>query len=105
MKLIALLRDSLHAEIPDRIGVYDDTFEPRAFGDNIQKWGTSTILIESGGYPDDPEKQYLRQLNFITLIKSLESIMTGSYQAKTTEEYHRSEEHTSELQSRGHLVC
>jgi len=88
MKLIALLRDSLHAEIPDRIGVYDDTFEPRAFGDNIQKWGTSTILIESGGYPDDPEKQYLRQLNFITLIKSLESIMTGSYQAKTTEEYH-----------------
>lgn len=88
MQLISVLRDSLQSEIPDRIGVYDDTFEPRAFGDNIQKWGTSTILIESGGYPDDPEKQYLRKLNFITLIKSLESIMTGSYEQKTTEEYH-----------------
>ncbi len=87
MQLIAHLHDSLQMLIPQRIAIYDDSFEPRAFGDNIQKWGTSTILIESGGYPDDPEKQYLRQLNFITLIKSLESIMSGSYEEKTVEEY------------------
>lgn len=87
MKLIAHLRDSLKILIPGRIAIYDDSFEPRAFGDNIQKWGTSTVLIESGGYPDDPEKQYLRQLNFLTLIKALESIMTGSYTSKTVYDY------------------
>ncbi|MBY5960219.1 hypothetical protein KUV50_18845 [Membranicola marinus] len=87
MQLISILRDSLSQIIPDRIAVYDDSFEPRAFGDNIQKWGTSTILIESGGYPNDPEKQFIRELNFITLIKALESILSGSYVSKTLKEY------------------
>lgn len=88
MQLISILRDSLHTQIPDRIAIYDDSFEPRAFGDNIQLWGTSALLIESGGYPDDPEKQYLRELNFITLVKALESIINGTYQTKTKESYH-----------------
>ena len=44
------------------MGRYSDEFEPRAFGDNIQKWGTNTILIESGGIFGDEEKQYLRKL-------------------------------------------
>ncbi|MCB0617058.1 MAG: hypothetical protein KDC75_27265, partial [Phaeodactylibacter sp.] len=60
MQLIALLNQSLQEFIPDKVARYDDEFEPRAFGDNIQKWGTSTILIESGGLADDPEKQELR---------------------------------------------
>lgn len=88
MQLISLLCDSLQSQIPGRIAIYDDSFEPRAFGDNIQRWGTSAILIESGGYPGDPEKQYLRELNFITLVKALESIINRSYQVKTAEDYH-----------------
>src|SRR5690606_3573044 len=87
MQLIALLQDTLETLIPDRIAVYDDSFEPRAFGDNVMKWGTSSILIESGGYPNDPEKQYLRELNFLTLIKALESILTQSYQTETVQAY------------------
>ena len=87
MQLIAHLQDSLQTLIPDRVAKYDDSFEPRAFGDNIQKWGTSTILIESGGYPDDPEKQFLRQMNFLTLIKAFESIMMKSYETKSVEHY------------------
>jgi murein tripeptide amidase MpaA len=50
MKTIAGMNDLLQELIPGQVGKYDDAFEPRAFGDNIQKWGTSTILIESGGY-------------------------------------------------------
>lgn len=87
MQLIAHLQDSLQTLIPDRVAKYDDSFEPRAFGDNIQKWGTSTILIESGGYPDDPEKQFLRQMNFLALIKAFESIMMKSYETKSVEDY------------------
>lgn len=87
MQIISVLNDTLQQIIPDRVATYDDTFEPRAFGDNTQKWGTSAILIESGGYDGDPEKQYLRKLNYVLFIKSLESVMQGSYQKKTMHDY------------------
>lgn len=65
--------------IPGHVAKYDDTFEPRAFGDNIQKAGTSTILVESGGWPHDPEKQFLRKLNFVGFLESLYAIATEQY--------------------------
>ncbi|WP_020528837.1 M14 family metallopeptidase [Flexithrix dorotheae] len=87
MKIIGILDETLQQFIPGHIAKYDDTFEPRAFGDNIQKWGTSTILVESGGYPNDPEKQHLRKMNFILLLKALEAISTKSYEKETIERY------------------
>ena len=56
---------------------WDDTFEPRAFGDNIQKWGTSTVLVESGGWKGDPNKLFLRKLNCIGLLTALYAIAIG----------------------------
>lgn len=66
--------------IPGHLARYDDTFEPRSFGDNIQRWGTSTILIESGGWMGDREKMFLRKLNFVGILSSLYSIATGEYE-------------------------
>ncbi len=73
-----LAHDFGHA-IPGRIAKYDDTFNPRAFGDQMQAWGTSTVLIESGGLPDDPQKQRLRTLNAAAILGALEVIATGDY--------------------------
>lgn len=87
MKVIAAMNEALQLNIPGQVGIYDDTFEPRAFGDNIQKWGTSTILIESGGFPGDPEKQYIRQLNYLAILTGLYSIATGEYKEKSLQEY------------------
>lgn len=87
MQTIVGMNKILQEVVPDHVGKYDDTFEPRAFGDNITKWGTSTILIESGGYPNDPDKQYIRQLNFMIILNALEQIATKSYEQYTTEEY------------------
>jgi hypothetical protein len=87
MQLIGAMHESLLPHIEGKIAKYDDTFEPRAFGDNIQRWGTSTILVESGGYPDDPEKQYLRKLNFLLLMSSLSHIANDSYKKYTAEDY------------------
>ncbi|SDA38460.1 Zinc carboxypeptidase [Algoriphagus alkaliphilus] len=87
MKTIAGMNDILQKLIPGQVGKYDDAFEPRAFGDNIQKWGTSTILIESGGYPGDPEKQYIRKLNFIIILNALHQIATKGYEQYTTAQY------------------
>lgn len=87
MKLIAYMNQVLQHLIPGHVGRYNDDFEPRAFGDNIQKWGTSTVLIESGGYPDDPDKQFLRKVNFVSIISAIEAIANKGYLQNTTEEY------------------
>lgn len=87
MQTIVGMNKILQQVVPGHVGKYDDAFEPRAFGDNITKWGTSTILIESGGYPNDPDKQYIRQLNFMIILNALEQIATRSYEQYTTEEY------------------
>jgi len=79
IKLIAEIYNVMSKYIPGHIAKYPDDFEPRAFGDNFQKWGASTILIESGGWKNDPEKQFLRELNFIALLSSFKSIADGSY--------------------------
>jgi hypothetical protein len=77
--LVAFVHQVFAQFIPGHVSRYDDTFEPRAFGDNIQKWGTSTILIESGGWKDDPEKQYIRKLNYVALLASMYAIATKEY--------------------------
>ncbi|MFC4870191.1 M14 family metallopeptidase [Negadavirga shengliensis] len=87
MKVIAGMDRLLQQEIPGHVGKYDDAFEPRAFGDNFQKWGTSTILIESGGYPGDPEKQYIRKLNFMAILNALYEIATEGHQKYTEQAY------------------
>jgi Predicted carboxypeptidase len=75
----ATLASMFGTQIPGRIAKYDETFNPRAFGENMQKWGASTVLIESGALPDDPEKQRLRTLNAAAILGVLDAIATGSY--------------------------
>jgi len=77
----------LAQQVPGRVAKWDDTFEPRAFGDLMQQWGTSTVLIESGGLPDDPEKQGVRTLNVVALLTALDAIANGSYQAADPKAY------------------
>ena len=77
----ARMRAVLEREIPGRVARYDDAFNARAFGDLMQQWGTSTVLIESGALPDDPEKQRLRAVNIIALLTALDAIATGGYRA------------------------
>lgn len=79
MRLIVQLKRVLDRHVPGKVARYDDAFEPRAFGDNMQKWGTSTILIESGRYPMDPHKQYNRHLHFCLFLSALESIAAKKY--------------------------
>ena len=81
-RLVAASLATLFAhEIPGRIAKYDDAFNPRAFGDLMQQWGTSTVLIESGALPDDPQKQRLRALNVAGILGALDAIATRSYES------------------------
>jgi hypothetical protein len=69
----------LEGEIPGQVARYDDSFNPRAFGDLIQTWGTSTVLIESGALAGDPQKQRLRALNVAALVDAFVAIGEGTY--------------------------
>jgi hypothetical protein len=87
MKLIGDMVNILNEFIPGHIGKYKDDFEPRAFGDNFTKWGTSIVLIESGGWRGDREKQYLRKINYIAILSALNSIATSSFQKQDLSVY------------------
>ncbi len=77
-KLASVVRDALEPLAPGRIGKYDDAFEVRAFGDNITKWGTPVLLIETGPYPDVNPDPALIRLNFVALARALGALADGS---------------------------
>lgn len=87
MQVSSLLIDAMEPLVGDHIAKYDDTYNPRAFGDLMGAWGASTILIESGAWPRDPQKQYLRKTNFVGILLALGAIADGSYDNYGPEAY------------------
>lgn len=87
MQVICGMIESLQQFIPGHLGRWSDEHEPRAFGDNVSKWGSSLILIESGGYKDDTEKQFIRKLNFVAILTGLQAIAEKSYTNYTLATY------------------
>lgn len=86
-RLSAVVRLAVDSLVDGRVARYDDTFNPRAFGDLMQQWGTSTVLVESGGWPGDPEKQHLRLANFVGILTALDAVATGAYERVSMEWY------------------
>ena len=77
MSLIAGMNDAVQEFIPGCVGRYTDEFYPTATGDNLHKLGYKNVLIESGTYPNDSERQTTRKANFIALLKAFELILEG----------------------------
>lgn len=78
-QLASLFASVAERSVAGKVAKYDDTFEPRAFGDNMQLWGTSTVLVESGHAFNDPEKDSIRKLNVVGLLSSFLAIADKSY--------------------------
>jgi hypothetical protein len=76
-KICAVIRDALEPLGPGRVARYDDEFEVRAFGDNLTKWGTSVVLIETGAWPAAEPDPCLVRLNFVAIMTALDSLATG----------------------------
>jgi len=77
--LAAAIRRAIEPIVGGHITRYDDEFNPRAFGDLMQSWDVATVLIESGGWAGDPEKQVLRAVNFVAILAALDAIATGAF--------------------------
>jgi hypothetical protein len=77
MRLIVAMNQLLSQFIPGRIGRYTDEFYPAATGDNFQKEGYHTALIESGHTVDDYQREITRKYTFYALIQGIVSIAGG----------------------------
>ncbi len=86
-QVAAVIRLAVDSLVAGRVTRYDDTYNPRAFGDLMQQWGTSTVLIEAGGWDDDPEKQHLRAASFVGILAALDAIATETYASVPTDWY------------------
>ncbi|KUO66876.1 MAG: zinc carboxypeptidase [Lutibacter sp. BRH_c52] len=71
MSVIVAMNELLHQVIPNQVGRYTDEFYPTATGDNFQKLGHNTILIEAGHYRDDYERDITRKYNFYALLQGI----------------------------------
>ena len=87
MQVIADMYDSVSSLLPEHIGLFEESYEPRAFGDNFQHEGTATILIEAGGKIGDPEKQEIRKYFFLAMLSGLESIASKSFSKQEIDHY------------------
>ena len=79
IEVAVVIQSVLDPYIAGYMAKWDDTFNPRAFGDLTAAAGVSTILIESGGVEGDVQKQQLRKLNFLALLGALDAIATGAH--------------------------
>ena len=71
MNVIVAMNTLLQQIIPNHIGRYTDEFYPTATGDNFQKIGHNTILIEAGHFPNDYDREEVRKYNFYALLQGI----------------------------------
>jgi len=74
MKVIVEMNDLLQNFIPGQVGRYSDEFYPTATGDNFQKMGHNTVLIESGHFKNDYQRENTRKYTFLALVQGLFTI-------------------------------
>jgi Zinc carboxypeptidase len=86
-KVSAIVRDAIEPLIPGQIGRYDDEFEVRAFGDNIARWGTGVVLIETGPMPGPEPDRVLVRTNFVAIVTALDAIASGRVQHADPKRY------------------
>ncbi|BCS35823.1 hypothetical protein TBR22_A50570 [Luteitalea sp. TBR-22] len=93
----AVIVEALQPFAAGRIGRYDDAFEVRAFGDNITKWGTGVVLIETGPWPGPDPDRALVQMNFVAIVTALDAIASGRVMQADPDTYERLPENDGNL--------
>ncbi|WP_439131047.1 M14 family zinc carboxypeptidase [Polaribacter sp.] len=78
MNVIVAMNRLLQKIIPNFVGRYTDEFYPTATGDNFQKLGYNTILIESGHFTEDYTREITREYTFYAIVQGLYHIASSS---------------------------
>ncbi|MCF6213446.1 MAG: zinc carboxypeptidase [Flavobacteriaceae bacterium] len=94
MAVIVEMYKALYADIPKNISRYNDEFYPNATGDNFQKEGYCTILIEAGHFLDDYNREQVRYFYFKALLTGLR-VIASKNQIDKEENYNKIPENDS----------
>jgi hypothetical protein len=78
MNVIVAMNTFLQKIVPGFVGRYTDEFYPTATGDNFQKLGFNTILIESGHFPHDYQRETAREHTFYAILQGLYHVATSN---------------------------
>ncbi|HMA29288.1 MAG TPA: M14 family zinc carboxypeptidase [Thermoanaerobaculia bacterium] len=78
MRMAVLVERLLGPWAKGRVARYDMDYTARAFGDSMTRWGTPTLLIETGGFFGPDEANTLVRLNFVALLGTLHALADGS---------------------------
>lgn len=96
--LCAVMARAAEPFAPGRVARYQMEYTERAFGDSMSRWGTPTVLLETGGWDGPGEAERLVRLNFVVLLSALHALARG------TEEAAASAYDAIPFNSRGRLV-
>jgi len=83
MEHIIRMYKSLQNHISERVGRYDDTYNPNCVGDFFQNKGVATILFEAGHFKNDYKREKPREFVFYALLELFNIL---NY-AKTSSDY------------------
>ncbi|MGI8494862.1 MAG: M14 family zinc carboxypeptidase [Pyrinomonadaceae bacterium] len=78
-RICAVMIAALNEFIKGHIARYDDSYNPRAFGDMISAWGTPVILVETG-LLHGKDEMFLTKMNFVAYLAALKSVVDKSEQ-------------------------
>ena len=87
MQLIDCISSNLTSKKDIGIARFSHEFYPTATGDNIQAMGHRTVLIESGGYRNDPDRLVARKLVFEALFRSFFFIAKDQWKNGSVKNY------------------
>jgi hypothetical protein len=72
-KLVVIMKNALTPFLEGHMARYKADYMPRAFGDAMQNWGVSTVLLESGLHQEN-DPRFLVRLNFVALLAAFQAI-------------------------------
>ncbi len=79
--LAAVMTKAAEPFVPGRLARYEMEYTERAFGDSMSRWGTPTVLLETGGWHGPSEAEKLVRLNFVVLLSALHAFARGEAEA------------------------
>ena len=71
MEVISEMNAFLQLEIPNQIGIYDDSYNENCVGDTFQALNCPTILFEAGHFMDDYNREITRLYMFKAMLLSI----------------------------------
>lgn len=87
MELITHIVTDLQQFIPNKIGRFNDDFNPNCTGDQFTMQGVPTLLFEAGHFPNDYQREVTRQCISQALFTGIQAISQFHFSGENFQNY------------------